>query len=99
MLDNFDESWSPWSKNTTATYSYLPPGKYMFKVKAANGDLYESEIKTYEFDNLNRLIFQQNTFTSLSNAPKKEAVPQRIFLQSTHSLSWISNGMHTCALP
>jgi len=50
MLENFDESWSPWSKNTTATYSYLPPGKYTFKVKAANGDLYESEIKTYEFE-------------------------------------------------
>ena len=50
MLDNFDDTWSPWSKNTSATYSYLPPGKYTFKVKAANGDQYESEIKTYKFE-------------------------------------------------
>ena len=49
-LENFDKSWSPWTKNTTATYSYLPPGKFTFKIKAANGDQYESEIKTYEFE-------------------------------------------------
>ncbi len=50
MLANFDNTWSPWSKSTSATYSYLPPGKYTFKVKAINGDQYESDIKTYEFE-------------------------------------------------
>ena len=49
-LDNFDNGWSPWTKNTTATYSYLPPGKYIFKLKAANGDDYESETISYEFE-------------------------------------------------
>jgi len=37
-LENFDKSWNPVSRATSATYTNIPPGKYTFKVKAANID-------------------------------------------------------------
>lgn len=37
-LAEFDKTWSPIQKETTATYSNLPPGKYVFQVKACNND-------------------------------------------------------------
>ncbi|MBX7094104.1 MAG: hypothetical protein K1X56_05240 [Flavobacteriales bacterium] len=39
MLEGFDKQWSPLTSNSVASYSNLPPGKYIFKVKAksANG--------------------------------------------------------------
>ncbi len=37
-LDGFDQVWSPPSKQSFATYSYLPPGNYTFYVKAMNND-------------------------------------------------------------
>ena len=38
MLEGFDQNWSPVTRQTRATYSNLPPGDYVFKVKAANND-------------------------------------------------------------
>jgi ligand-binding sensor domain-containing protein/signal transduction histidine kinase/CheY-like chemotaxis protein len=50
-LEGFDESWSPVSKATSATYSYLPPGAYTFKVKACNNSgIWNREPVTYCFN-------------------------------------------------
>jgi serine phosphatase RsbU (regulator of sigma subunit) len=38
MLEGFDEDWSPVTRQSSATYSNLPPGSYTFKVLAANSD-------------------------------------------------------------
>ncbi|HEY4787892.1 MAG TPA: two-component regulator propeller domain-containing protein [Bacteroidales bacterium] len=35
-LDGFDKDWSPALQKREATYSNLPPGKYIFQVKACN---------------------------------------------------------------
>ncbi len=49
-LEGFDESWSPVSKATSATYSNLPPGTYAFKVKACNNSgIWNKEPVTYCF--------------------------------------------------
>lgn len=37
-LEGFDKSWRDTGKENRATYSNLPPGDYVLKVKAANGD-------------------------------------------------------------
>ena len=37
-LEGFDQVWSPSAKQSFATYSYLPPGKYTFLIKAMNND-------------------------------------------------------------
>jgi len=37
-IENFDKDWSPSTNKTSATYSNLPPGKYVFKVSARNND-------------------------------------------------------------
>jgi ligand-binding sensor domain-containing protein/serine phosphatase RsbU (regulator of sigma subunit) len=37
-MEGFDQSWSPATKQPYITYSYLPPGKYTFMVKAMNND-------------------------------------------------------------
>lgn len=37
-LKNFDAQWSPESGQKSVTYSNLPPGQYVFVVKARNGD-------------------------------------------------------------
>ncbi|TAF35778.1 MAG: GAF domain-containing protein [Cytophagales bacterium] len=39
MLENFDEDWSFTNgKNRVASYTNVPPGEYVFKVKASNND-------------------------------------------------------------
>lgn len=38
QLEGFDENWSPISDRSDATYSNLPSGNYVFKVKAVNED-------------------------------------------------------------
>jgi ligand-binding sensor domain-containing protein/anti-sigma regulatory factor (Ser/Thr protein kinase) len=35
-LEGFDEDWSPLAEYESATYSYLPPGEYTFKLRAVN---------------------------------------------------------------
>ncbi|MCG8571477.1 MAG: SpoIIE family protein phosphatase, partial [Spirochaetes bacterium] len=38
MLEGFEDSWSPPTDKREVTYTNLSPGKYTFKVKAANND-------------------------------------------------------------
>ncbi|HUP13614.1 MAG TPA: triple tyrosine motif-containing protein, partial [Niastella sp.] len=38
MLENFDKDWIKTNGTNEAVYSYLPPGYYVFKVKAVNQD-------------------------------------------------------------
>lgn len=53
-LEGFDQNWSPVSPATYTTYSNLPPGDYVFKVKASNSlgiwaqtpTLYQFSIRT-----------------------------------------------------
>ena len=37
-LENFDRNWQPVTKKNEAVYTNLPPGQYVFKVKASNND-------------------------------------------------------------
>jgi len=37
-LENFDLNWNPVTKTSIATYTNIPPGKYVFKVKSCNND-------------------------------------------------------------
>ncbi len=49
MLEGFEDSWSPPTKNGTASYSNIPPGSYIFKVQAsANGRDWSVPV-TYNF--------------------------------------------------
>jgi signal transduction histidine kinase/ligand-binding sensor domain-containing protein len=38
MLENFDNAWRKAGEDKTAFYSSVPPGKYVFRVKAASSD-------------------------------------------------------------
>ncbi len=38
MLENLDNSWRKAGEEKTASYYNVPPGKYIFRVKAANSD-------------------------------------------------------------
>lgn len=49
ILEGFDDDWSPMSSKEDATYSNIPPGDYVFKVKACNADLVWSEPLTASF--------------------------------------------------
>lgn len=48
-LEDFDKSWSPWSKKTEKDYTYLSPGTYTFKVKARRNEGDESVVLSYQF--------------------------------------------------
>ena len=51
MLEGFDSGWLPEGKETSTTYSNLPPGKYTFLLKAANNDgLWNIKPITYSFE-------------------------------------------------
>lgn len=50
ILSGLDENWSPETADTYARYTNLPPGAYIFKVKARNNDgLWSQEIASYKF--------------------------------------------------
>lgn len=49
-LEGFDPDWIVGSRNTMATYSKLPPGKYTFYVQAAIDDNWESEPLSISFE-------------------------------------------------
>jgi ligand-binding sensor domain-containing protein/serine phosphatase RsbU (regulator of sigma subunit) len=38
ILEGFDEEWSPITNNNEATYANLPPGNYVFKLRAGYGN-------------------------------------------------------------
>ena len=62
LLENFDKDWSPPSSSTEATYSNLPPGEYIFRVKSTTklGSWSSSEI-TYPFT-IQAPFYQTATF-------------------------------------
>jgi ligand-binding sensor domain-containing protein/DNA-binding CsgD family transcriptional regulator len=49
LLENFDRGWSAWSKKTEKEYNYLPPGNYVFKVKARTHSGEEPAVVSYRF--------------------------------------------------
>ncbi|MFL5763027.1 MAG: two-component regulator propeller domain-containing protein [Bacteroidia bacterium] len=49
-LEGFDREWSPFSEQTSTTYSNLPPGKYRFLVKASSkAGIVSNEPTVFEF--------------------------------------------------
>lgn len=50
MLKGADRDWTPASKNTTATYSNLAPGSYVFMVQAAIDESWEGETIEIAFE-------------------------------------------------
>jgi ligand-binding sensor domain-containing protein len=46
----FDEKWSAWNQRTELSYAHLPPGNYVFEVKARNNLFDESEVASYAFE-------------------------------------------------
>ncbi|HEX8514950.1 MAG TPA: two-component regulator propeller domain-containing protein [Bacteroidia bacterium] len=51
MLQNFDKDWLPEGKETSTTYSNLPPGQYTFLLKASNNDgVWNPEPVAYSFE-------------------------------------------------
>ncbi|MBL4657142.1 MAG: hypothetical protein JKX73_04020 [Flavobacteriales bacterium] len=51
MLEGFDDAWSPLTYKTEATYSNIPAGDYVFKVKSVNTDgLWNEEAASFSFE-------------------------------------------------
>ena len=49
-LEGFEKSWSPTSTQNNVTYSNLPPGKYVFKVRCCNNQgVWSTEPLTFAF--------------------------------------------------
>ncbi len=48
-LKGFEQNWSAYTKRTEKEYTNLPPGKYVFEVKAINNLGNESAIANYQF--------------------------------------------------
>ena len=48
-LEKFDDTWSDWSTQTKKEYTNLPPGRYVFRVRARNSYGIESQEASYEF--------------------------------------------------
>jgi signal transduction histidine kinase len=48
-MEGLDNNWSSITEKAEATYNNLPPGKYRFRVKAANGEGYWSKVLNYSF--------------------------------------------------
>jgi ligand-binding sensor domain-containing protein/signal transduction histidine kinase len=49
MLEGFDDFWSAVSSRNVAHFGKLPPGRYVFKVKAASSDLIWTEAEQFSF--------------------------------------------------
>jgi ligand-binding sensor domain-containing protein/DNA-binding CsgD family transcriptional regulator len=49
LLKGFDKGWSNWSSRPDKEYTNLPPGNYVFQVKARNNLGNESTASTYSF--------------------------------------------------
>jgi len=49
MLEGFDSDWSPLSDRTYATYSFIPPGSYTFKIISQNHDGHQSKVVEHSF--------------------------------------------------
>lgn len=49
-LEGFDDDWSEWNTRSEKSYTNLPKGVYVFKVKARNNFGNESSVATYTFE-------------------------------------------------
>lgn len=49
LLEGFDKGWSAWNKKTEKEYAYLPPGDYVFKVRARSHAGEEPTLLSYQF--------------------------------------------------
>jgi len=49
LLEGLQEIWSSWSSKTATTYKNLPPGDYVFKVRAKIANSTPENIATYSF--------------------------------------------------
>lgn len=49
LLEGLQEKWSPWSSKTATYYKNLPPGDYVFKVRAKIANSTPENIATYSF--------------------------------------------------
>ena len=49
LLEGLQEKWSPWSSKTTTFYKNLPPGDYVFKVRAKIANTVPENTATYSF--------------------------------------------------
>lgn len=49
LLEGLQEKWSSWSPKTTTSYKNLPPGAYVFKVKAKIANSTAENIVSYSF--------------------------------------------------
>ncbi|OQP63087.1 hypothetical protein A3860_03695 [Niastella vici] len=48
-LEDFENSWSAWTKKNEKDYTYLSPGTYTFRVKARTHEGQESKVAVYRF--------------------------------------------------
>ncbi len=65
ILEGFDHQWSPPSPHRYATYSNVPYGKYVFKVKAClNDTLWSENVAAYRFT-IQTPFFKSRLFFSL----------------------------------
>jgi ligand-binding sensor domain-containing protein/DNA-binding CsgD family transcriptional regulator len=48
-LEGLESEWSDWDTETDASFNHLPPGEYVFHVKAKNQHGVESAVLTYPF--------------------------------------------------
>jgi AraC family chitin signaling transcriptional activator len=49
LLEGMQDEWSEWSPRPSANYKNLPPGNYIFKVRAKTGNSVSSNIAQYSF--------------------------------------------------
>lgn len=64
QLEGIDTHWSSWSKNSNATFKYLPFGNYTFNVRAKTGNTLSNNIASYSFK-IQRPWFLSNTMISI----------------------------------
>ena len=65
MLDGFDKGWTEAGTRRTAYYTAIPPGKYTFRVQAANNDGLRNTAGTALFFELRPHFYQTNWFSGL----------------------------------
>jgi ligand-binding sensor domain-containing protein/signal transduction histidine kinase len=84
-LDGFDADWSAPSAERAATYTNLPPGRYVFRVKASNNDgLWNETGDAFPF--VLRPHFHQTVWFYGLCALAVAAVVWRVHLYRTHRL-------------
>lgn len=64
QLAGIDNHWSPWTKNASVSFKYLPYGDYVFNVRAKTGNKISKNIATYSF-NIQRPWLLSNAMISL----------------------------------